>query len=562
MASHAEPQTQTTRQLQQTSTRTTRLIRVLVSLAGAAGFLVALTQLLLLESPLVIEHIRVPNATADGIPVTIFRQDTTEPGPPVIIAHGFSGSQQLMHSFAVTIASAGYTAVTFDFPGHGLNISPLEESVAQRSEQLPDVLRQVATDPAIHPNPEEKIALVGHSMGAGTAITYARNHPDEVAAVVAISPYLDQVPAPEVPNLMVMNGALELGLRLSAMEVVDVVTPGLAQADTVYGDFATGTARKVTFVPWVEHIGVLLSSASVGSAVDWIDQGFGRTSDVRVPNRLFWLILLYLSVSALFWPFSLIFRPFTQRAGEPINLGLVNWPWWLALALFPAVMTPIALWAIQQDAIPVITRFMAGWLVQTDPNSSIRAVLPIMVGGPLALFFAVYGLLTASGLLIRRFVLWRKSVPQTTWVRQWFFFPLVSLLAVGYVFLLFGIPTQFFLLNYFPPPARLPIFGIVLVAMLPYFLADEWLTRGPGTPRWAYLITKASFILSLLFAVLLMPNSLFFLILIAPVFIGYFLVHGLFSSWTYRRTGTFLIGAVANAIIFAWIVATIFPLVA
>jgi hypothetical protein len=97
--------------------------------------------------------------------------------------------------------------------------------------------------------------------------------------------------------------------------------------------------------------------------------------------------------------------------------------------------------------------------------------------------------------------------------------------------------------------------------MLPYFFADEWLTRGPETPPWAYAISKVIFLLALLLAVLLNLNSLFFLIIVAPLFVIYFVIYGMFSGRVYRRTGTFMIGALANAIIFAWIVAAVFPLV-
>ncbi|MFL5332109.1 MAG: alpha/beta hydrolase family protein, partial [Geminicoccaceae bacterium] len=58
-------------------------------------------------------------AEVGQIPVTVFRPASPTPAPVVVIAHGFSGSQQLMQAFAVTLARNGYLALTFDFPGHG-----------------------------------------------------------------------------------------------------------------------------------------------------------------------------------------------------------------------------------------------------------------------------------------------------------------------------------------------------------------------------------------------------------------------------------------------------------
>ncbi len=60
----------------------------------------------------------------DGAPATIFRPQGQARGPVILIAHGFAGSQQLMQSFGYAFARNGYTAVTFDFPGHGRNPRP------------------------------------------------------------------------------------------------------------------------------------------------------------------------------------------------------------------------------------------------------------------------------------------------------------------------------------------------------------------------------------------------------------------------------------------------------
>ncbi len=541
MASHAESQTQTTRKLQDRLNRSL-LITGLVAIIGLTGYLLALTELLLARSPLIIEHARVQNDTPAGIPVTIFRNEGRT-GPPVIITHGFSGSQQLMHSFALTLADAGYTAVTFDFPGHGLNVTPLREERGARSEQLSTTLDQVVQFARTDAGTE--VALVGHSMGAETVINYARANPQDVAAVVAISPLLQEPPAEDIPNMLVLAGALELGLRLSALQMIDQATAGLGEPGQVYGDFAEDTARKVVFVPWVEHIGVLLSPVSAQATLTWINQSFGREFMGQITNRALRLVLLYLSAAILFWPFTRLLQPFTGQAGEPLHTGIVNWRWWFALALLPVLVTPLLIWPLLAfNLLPI------------------NQVVPILVGGALALFFAMYGVITGAGLFVQRFRTHGQAIPRLYTRRNMLLIPVLALLVVGYVFLLFGVPTQFFLINYFPPPVRLGVFGIVFVAMLPYFLADEWLTRGPETPPLAYAITKVFFFLALLLAVILNLNSLFFMLIAAPLFVIYFLIYGMFSGRIYRRTGTFMIGALANAIIFAWIVAAVFPLVA
>ncbi len=57
------------------------------------------------------------------------------------------------------------------------------------------------------------------------------------------------------------------------------------------------------------------------------------------------------------------------------------------------------------------------------------------------------------------------------------------------------------------------------------------------------------------------PYELFFLVIIVPVVLLLFVVFGSFSRWIGRRTGQPLIAAVANAVLFGWLIAVSFPVV-
>ena len=59
-------------------------------------------------------------------PATVYRRSKRRASAPaVVIAHGFAGSRQLMEAYALTLAHAGYVAVSFDFEGHGRNPTPM-----------------------------------------------------------------------------------------------------------------------------------------------------------------------------------------------------------------------------------------------------------------------------------------------------------------------------------------------------------------------------------------------------------------------------------------------------
>lgn len=117
-------------------------------------------------------------------------------------------------------------------------------------------------------------------------------------------------------------------------------------------------------------------------------------------------------------------------------------------------------------------------------------------------------------------------------------------------------------MNFRPAAQRLPLVIAMLAGTLPYFLADEWLTRGENAPRGAYALTKICFLVSLAIAVALNLEKLFFLIIIVPAILIFFVVYGVFSGWAYKRVRHPFAGAIANAISFAWAIAVTFPVLA
>jgi hypothetical protein len=124
-----------------------------------------------------------------------------------------------------------------------------------------------------------------------------------------------------------------------------------------------------------------------------------------------------------------------------------------------------------------------------------------------------------------------------------------------------ALPADAYFTSFVPDAERMKLMLVLLCGTLPYFLADEWLTRGNGAARGAYPATKACFLLSLAIAIALSLSKLFFLIIIVPAILAFFIVYGLFSRWLYRRTRHPLVGAIANAIAFAWAIAVTFPFV-
>ena len=466
-------------------------------------------------------------------PATIYRLADAPPAPAVVIAHGFAGSQELMQPFAETLARNGYVAITFDFLGHGKNPTPLHGSITEvggATKALVDQLSMVVGFAKTAPGTNGRIALLGHSMASDIVVRAAQTVPG-VDATIAVSMF-SQVIKPGSPrDLLVIVGALEPEvLKDEGRHATAMASDGPPKERTTYGSFADGTARRFSLSSGVEHVGVLYSGDSLREALDWLNEVYGRNGSGFLDRR-------GLSLGALFLGLVLLARPLSTllpiaAAARPLGAGL-PWRRLLPVAIIPAIATPLILWKVP------------------------TGFLPILLGDYLAAHFFIYGMLTVVGLWIvgRQ----NDAAPAVTSIMRLI---VAAILVAVYCVVVFGWPIDRYVASFMPIPARLPLIAALLIGTLPYFLADEWLTRGSHSPRGAYALTKLCFIVSLALAVALNVQKLFFLLIIAIVILLFFVIYGLFSGWAYRATHHPFVGGLANALAFAWAIGVTFPILA
>jgi len=122
---------------------------------------------------------------------TLALDDGARDGIPVVLAHSLAGttahwSRQLEH------LRTERRAVAVDFRGHGA--SDPSSSGTYTLAGLADDLGA-----AVDHLEFGKFALVGHSMGAGVALSYVAAHPQRIAALLLLDPIGDgtQIPAAE-----------------------------------------------------------------------------------------------------------------------------------------------------------------------------------------------------------------------------------------------------------------------------------------------------------------------------------------------------------------------------
>lgn len=497
------------------------IARLAVAALAGVAILLSIWQMEQAKSGLVIERM-----TADQTPVTVYRSTDTVVAPVVVIAHGFAGSRQLMEPFAVTLAQSGLVAVSFDFLGHGANRAPLTGDVTKEegaTKALLAELTRVIGWARSHPDSDGRVAVLGHSMASDIIVRAAVSDP-EIEATVAVSMFTREVTAEAPANLLMIIGEWEGFLAREALRTLEVTVPDPTY-EVTYGTFADGSARRATLAGNVEHVGVLYSPDSLQVASAWLNATFGNTGTGPIDARGPWVLLLIAGVVTLAWPLAhLLPRVDRNAAPEAVR------PWrQIGIAALPAIATPLILWPLPTD------------------------FLPVLVADYLVLHFTVYGGITLAILA------WMGRLSMTR--------PTGALVGAIVAVALYGIFAMGFALDtyaasFLPHPGRVELIAALAAGATLYTLADEWYVRRTGARWWVGPLTKVFFILSLAAAVALDLDDLFFLAIITPVILLFFIIYGLFAHWAYGATRHPSVAGVANGLAFGWALGVTFPLLA
>jgi dienelactone hydrolase len=515
---------------------------LLVALAAAAVAVVGAVGLARADSGITARAVTV--AGVPMIEMSPSRVDGRVPG--VVVAHGRAASARLMRGFADTLVARGYVVVLPDFTGHGANPAWLPAV----DTGVPDVLQDdldaavghLRSLPTVDPN---RIALIGHSMGAAAVTRYATAHPD-IAATVAISlRSVDDLPADAARprNLLLLVGSLEMrGFRDAAVDALHRADPAAGPGTTV-GDPAAGTARRAVGVPGAEHISVLYTDVAHEEAASWLDVALGRpVGDATRPrDRLVPGGLLLLAFVAGFVPLALWLLP--RRAAGP---GPV------------AVRAPYAYAGLAASL--TLGVLGAGFLPTTR--------LPLSTGGYSAGFFALVGLglLATARLATARLATARLATARLATARLVARparlaaparrLALAALVLVGYAVVAIAGPTHLAFTAAVPVGARWWLLPIV-VACVGLFLAGAH-RLAAGAP-WRLPLILAATVGAVLVATIsgLGPP---FVLIVLPLLVVLLAWHVAWSLVLSRRDTPLWMSAVIGAVVVGWPIATSMPL--
>ncbi len=464
-----------------------------------------------------------PLQVEGGTPATLFLRDGAGAAPVVVIAHGFAGSRQLMEPFALTLAQAGYVVASFDFEGHGRNPRPMSGDVSTidgTTRLLMEETARVARAALAHPRADGRLAYLGHSMASDVVVRQSLDSPPG-DAVIAISMFSEAVSADAPSNLLVIAGEWETMLAEEAVKALRLADPQ-ASAGEVVGDPAQGAGRRAVIAPMVEHVGVLYSATALNAARDWLDASFGRDSSGPVAQRGGWIAALLLATVGLAWPLARWLPAETGRpALPPLPAGRV-----LFAALAPALLVPLALAPFE-----------------------IR-VLPVLVADYLVLHLGLYGLMTLA-------LLWYWGQLHGQFPKRiWWIAAAVAIFGIAVL----GGAIDRYVASFLPHAGRMVIIAGLALGAMPFLLADGILTEGGKARLWRVVLVRVAFLGSLGLAVALNFSALFFLLIILPVIVLFFLLFGTMSGWVGRRTGLPAAGGLGLGLVLAWALGVTFPM--
>jgi pimeloyl-ACP methyl ester carboxylesterase len=451
-------------------------------------------------------------------PVTFYTLPGAD-GPAVVVAHGFAGSRQIMEAWSLTLARAGYRVVAFDFMGHGRNPRPMAGDVTAvdgTTQLLVDETLKIARAAQALPGPAAPVALLGHSMATDVIVrASAAAEPGLVGPVVAISMFSQAVTATHPPSLLMITGQGEGALRGFAIEALGMVQPGAAEGVTVANGDIT---RRAVVAPLTEHATVLWSETGLIAARDWLDAYYGRASGARVADTGGWLLLLLGSIVALSAPLARVLPDLPENRRRLSSLRFA------AVLILPMLAAPL--------------------LAQLAP----RGWLPVLVADYLVVHLLLYG-----GIQLALLAAWGVRVMRLS--------PVATLALTALGIGVFGMALDRYGASFWPTGDRWAMLAVLALGAVPFMVADALVTRAGREGIGRRILARLAFLTSLALAVTLDFERLFFLFIIAPVIVLYFLTMGLMGRWVARRSGAVSAG-MALGVILAWSLAVSFPLFA
>ena len=266
---------------------------VILILAG--GVLAWLTQT---SGGIRIEDVRFKGAKGNTMSALLYippNATAQTPAPGILAVHGYINSRETQDGFAIEFARRGYVVLALDQTGHGYSDPP----AFANGFGGPDGLTHLRSLDIVDKN---NIGLEGHSMGGWTVLAAATAMPNDYKSMVLEGSSTGKPFAADGTPSWPRNVALVFAqyeefsnLMWGVEQARDVTqspklwalfgTQGPVEPGKVYGDIAAGTAR-VLDTPAITHPAEHISHQAIGYSLDWfaktLQGGTPRPSDDQI----------------------------------------------------------------------------------------------------------------------------------------------------------------------------------------------------------------------------------------------------------------------------------------
>jgi pimeloyl-ACP methyl ester carboxylesterase len=218
------------------------------------------------------------------------------PAPGILAVHGYINSRETQDGFAIEFARRGYVVLDLDQTGHGYSDPP----AFANGFGGPDGLVYLRSLDIVD---KDNIGLEGHSMGGWTVLAAAVAMPNDYKSMVLEGSSTGKPFAADGTPGWPRNVALvfaqyeEFSTLMWGVDLARDVTqsPKLwalfgthaaVEPGKIYGDIALGTAR-VLYTPAMTHPAEHISHQAIGYSLDWFDKTL-RGGTPRPANDQIW----------------------------------------------------------------------------------------------------------------------------------------------------------------------------------------------------------------------------------------------------------------------------------
>ncbi|WP_246801192.1 alpha/beta hydrolase [Bradyrhizobium genosp. L] len=503
------------------------------------------------------------------------------PAPGILAVHGYINSRETQDGFAIEFARRGYVVLALDQTGHGYSDPP----AFANGFGGPDGLAYLRSLEIVD---KDNIGLEGHSMGGWTVLAAAAAQPNDYKSMVLEGSSTGKPFAAEGTPSWPHNVALvfaqyeEFSTLMWGVDLARDVTASqklwalfgakaAIEPGKVYGDPAAGTAR-VLYTPAMTHPAEHISSEAIGYSLDWFAKTLKGGTPRPVDDQI-WFRKEIGTLVALVGFVALVIGTFDGLL-EAAMFSRLRLP-----AVADGTMPPHAAAAgrkwtaafILSAFIPALTYYPAFALGGTFVTPS--AFLPQGITNQILVWAIINGLIT---LALMRFA--PKRASRAGLVGQSLVIALASV-AVGYAALwlvdfAFKIDFRFWIIALKLMSAKqFLIFLIYLIPFTAFFVvALHVLHRNFSTmeaPRGALYLTNI-LALTLGFIVLLVlqygtlwltgklfnpipdPGFVPLSTIVAIQFVPLLGIVAVIATFTWRRTGSSLPGALIAGLFVTW----------